>query len=953
MSKQSFSAVVNVFASHECIRLNEFLTANPDLDVGERDAIFRAGTAVLLSEANSALLRVLLLELHAAKLTGQIPQGAPDVQFEAFVRKALQPAFIKHLDDRYPALRGRLERVLATRRRAIETMVSRLVTDRVRLAQFFGISCARLVTVSLGLGDSHDQGHAVAKLEFSGGALMYKPRPMQLDVRLDAFLERLFSESSGRIRVPKAMDCTDYGWSIFVEHEYCEDEASLFDFYRNLGCWISVMHLLAGSDIHCENLIASGSVPVIVDPECLFAKNWVAKDMGKGEAYVEATRMISGSVLRSGIVPYRSPFDALKGVELSSMAASAEKESEVVGPTLVDEGTVNARIARGRITLDTPKSMPSPKNIFMQHVEDVFDGFSQTNHLLRGLDGSGELDSLLQDFRGCRVRDLYRPTQVYAEVRQMLWHPASLHDPEKARSRASMMLGRGVGLTSEQVESEIENLMLRDVPVYRSEVSAERIESTLGLWRSNALDTQEMILRASILAADLNSRDDAVSEKQQVRILGNASASISDDLDEERRELAEQAVRRLLNFSVRAEDGSSTWVGPVRGINGWMVEPVEADFYNGLGGIAVTLAGYRHEMGCGRVNTVDGIQETLDGCLTALRSMELASKPTRGGGFNGLGARIWTWLTLHSLTKRTDMLDVAVEYAQTLLSHDPVEDEELDLLSGEAGLIVPLMHLGNATQDPCWLNQAVAIGNRLVGAAILDDKGARWRSISFKEPLGGFAHGATGIGWALARLSLSQTGTEGDRQYWAHVAKRAFAFEKSLYDKEHCAWRDLRRIDDTVFSNAWCHGGIGIGLAASDLYAQTGLETYLQTMRVAMASALKFGWHKRANLCHGSLGMREMVSRIAQFDHEAGRQALGDGDRIVLSEIKRFMTGAGQLVEELFVPGLMTGLSGIVHGLCRMHPECELPSPLLMEASPRGSFSCQVVMTNRSSGMSP
>jgi type 2 lantibiotic biosynthesis protein LanM len=931
MSKQSFSAPVKAFASQERSRLNDFLMAHPGLDAAERDVILRAGTASLLSEANSSLLRVLLLELHAAKLTGQIPQGPSDTQFTAFVSAALQPAFARHLDDRYPVLRIRLDRALANRRLAIETMVSRLTTDRECLARFFGISCVRLEALSLGLGDSHDQGHAVAKLEFSEGALMYKPRPMQLDVRLDAFLERLFPAGSGRIRVPKAMDRTDYGWTAFVEHEYCESEACLVDFYQNLGRWISVMHLLAGSDIHCENLIASGSVPVIVDPECLFAKNWVAKDMGKGEAYVEATRMISGSVLRSGIVPFRSPFDALKGVELSSMAASAEKESEVFGPTLVDEGTSNARIAEGRITLDGPKSMPSPKNIFLQHVDDVFDGFAQTNHLLRGLDSSGELGPLLQGFRGCRVRELYRPTQVYAEVRQMLWHPASLHDPEKARSRAVAMLGRGVGLTAEQVESEIEDLIMRDVPVYRSGLSDNRIELALGLWRSNALDAQEMILRASILTADLNNRDDGARKKQQRRILGMASASINGDLDKNRRMLAEQAVRRLVNFSVRAGDGSSTWVGPVRGINGWMVEPVEADLYNGLGGIAFTLAGYRHEMGCGRVNTVDDVEETLDGCLTALRSMELASKPMRGGGFNGIGARIWTWLTLHSFMRRTDMLDVAVEHAQKLLSHDFVEGGELDLLSGEAGLIVPLLHLGHATQDPRWLNLAAAIGNRLADAAILDDMGARWGSISFKESLGGFAHGATGIGWSLARLSLSQAGTVENRCRWARVAERAFEFETSLYDKEQCAWRDLRRTDDKVFSNAWCHGGIGIGLAASDLYAQTGLKTHLRTMHAAMASALKLGWHKRVNLCHGSLGMREMVSRIAPVDPEAGRQALEKGDRIVLSEIKRLMTGTDQLVEELFVPGLMTGLSGVVHGLCRMHPKCELPSPLLME----------------------
>ncbi len=931
MPQHSFSDIAKAYASRECNNLHESLSSILDLDAQSRTIIFRAGADALVAATNSSLLRVLILELHAAKLTGQIPEGSSDAQFEAFALEAQRPSFVSHLEARYPALLTKLGDVISNRRRAIELMTSRLVSDRERLTSTFGVPCDRLTALQIGVGDSHDRGQAVARIQFRGGALMYKPRPMRLDVALDAFLDRLFPDNPDRIRVPKTADCIDYGWAALVAHKYCEDENSIDNFYRNLGSWISVMHLLGGSDIHCENMIAAGSVPVIVDPECLFAKNWVARDVSKGEAYVEAIRMISGSVLRSGIVPYRSPFDALKGVELSSMAASMAAGLEITGPVLLEEGTANARIATGKITLDTPKSIPSPENTFAEHVGNILDGFSQTNALLKRIDRDGRLNSLVQVFLGSHVRDLYRPTQIYAEIRQMLWHPASLHSPEDARVRAKNILGNAGGLTPAQVDSEIECLTLRDIPIYRSKVDSQRIDSTLDLWRSNSLETQEMILRASIVAAELNARDDNPAKTREVRVLGSAHASIGNEWDDKRRELAEWAVHRILRFSIVAKDGSSTWVSPLRGVNGWMIEPVEGDFYNGVGGIAFALAGYLHEMDQGRANIICGVREKLESCLTSLRSIEANAPPVRGGGFNGTGAKILTWLLLYSLLKKNEFLDYATEHARTLSIFDCDSIKSLDIIAGEAGLIVPLLNLYDITHDPNWLSLAKAIGNRLASAAEANHYGVGWKSDSYEHPLGGFAHGATGIGWALARLSLTPAGTVEERDHWSDIAQRAFRFEESLYDPEYCAWRDIRRLDERVFSNAWCHGGIGIGLAASDLYTRTGAKVYLCAMRTALASALKLGWQKKANLCHGNLGMREMVLRTIDTDDYASKDALHHGDRVVISEIQNLMCDEGALAEELFIPGLMTGLSGIAHGLCRMHRECDLPSPLLME----------------------
>ena len=62
-----------------------------------------------------------------------------------------------------------------------------------------------------------------------------------------------------------------YGWAEFVAHRYCDGEAELARFYRGLGHWLGVLRLLGGTDIHHENLIAVGPVPVVIDVESLFA----------------------------------------------------------------------------------------------------------------------------------------------------------------------------------------------------------------------------------------------------------------------------------------------------------------------------------------------------------------------------------------------------------------------------------------------------------------------------------------------------------------------------------------------------------------------------------------------------------------------------------------------------------------------------------------------------------
>src|ERR1700748_609981 len=139
------------------------LTAwSPQLDDSERDLIGRMADAALHTHARLKLNRVLLLELHAAKLEGLLTANDEAARFAQFVELACKPAFVAHLDTRYPVLRLRLYRMLDRQRCAIEAMIERFITDRDSLVTLLGQPTGRLLALTMGEGDLHAGGHAVA-----------------------------------------------------------------------------------------------------------------------------------------------------------------------------------------------------------------------------------------------------------------------------------------------------------------------------------------------------------------------------------------------------------------------------------------------------------------------------------------------------------------------------------------------------------------------------------------------------------------------------------------------------------------------------------------------------------------------------------------------------------------------------------------------------------------------
>ncbi|MGH8086777.1 MAG: type 2 lanthipeptide synthetase LanM family protein, partial [Stenotrophomonas sp.] len=78
---------------------------------------------------------------------------------------------------------------------------------------------------------------------------------------------------------------------------------------------------------------------------------------------------------------------------------------------------------------------------------------------------------------------------------------------------------------------------------------------------------------------------------------------------------------------------------------------------------------------------------------------------------------------------------------------------------------------------------------------------------------------------------------------------------------------------------------------------------------------------------------RELLVRAAAVDPEGCPYPVDVAAAEIISSIEEHNGMVGGLTRAAFTPGLMIGLAGAIYGFSRMHPDCTLPSPLLLERS--------------------
>jgi type 2 lantibiotic biosynthesis protein LanM len=948
MSSRHFDRSLGCLVSPALDELATQLSFVEGLSERERDVIADATRESLYTILHSKVGRLLVLELNAARVTGRLSGEDSEQRWQQFLDLSSQRPFWDDLASHYPSL-WRVDTIVQNRCAATLRFAQRWAADRRRLECLCAGDPCELNGLSFGAGDSHRGGSTVAIARGDGWRIVYKPRSLAIDSVLRDFVGKLADDHGAALSIllPQAIDFGDYGWVEFVDHRFAAGDEELTSFYRGIGHLLALMRLLSGSDLHAENVIAHGGSPVVIDCETLFTPKIPPSPSGYGEAFDRACGLIARTVFSIGLLPGRGNSLGWRGVDSSAVGMLPGQQPMQQQQGIVGAGSDTAHF--GPILAEAPVSQnhPSPRPALTEYWPEVLRGFDELTATLQRLDAAGSLGPRLRAFDECRIRVVVRSTEVYAEIGRMLWHPVSLHDPEPARKRAFGLLEKmaaNVSVAPDDpavIHAEIDELLEGDIPYFSAVAREGRlqgpggtywlppcqlIEAALADWRNADFALERKVVQASLVSAYLNNNWKA-HETPGLQPQGRGG-----DLEARRRRQARRIVQAIAANAIHADDGSVAWIAPVLTATGWSVQPLQQDLYNGTSGLALLLGAYLRETEAGRADPIHGLERLFAATLHTLHlgeakrerlaGEEMKVRPIPPGAYLGLGSQIWTYVVLaHWKLDGGDGLRRACKLAGQIPAAAAVDDVH-DLLSGSAGAIGPLLTLANKTADENYIRMASQLGDQLHERAIHRNGQAYWPKADSPGGMGGFAHGVTGIGWALTRLARA-TGSERHQQ----LSQEAFAFEDSLFDEQEQNWRDLRKLESGKTAAAWCHGSVGIGLAHLDLDPTMSHASTRKFVRRAAAATWRLGMGPNHCACHGNLGAWELLDHAiaaGEAPKELSAPYLLD---LILTHLDQHGPFGG-MSRNAFTPGLLPGLGGIAYQLLRAHPEHDLPSIL-------------------------
>ncbi|MFE3518930.1 type 2 lanthipeptide synthetase LanM family protein [Streptomyces sp. NPDC059166] len=865
--------------------------------------------------------RTLVSELHEARNDGRLEGAGPRDRFRDFLRLTGGRTGLAALVTRYPVLARVLAQSAMNSADAFAEMLDRLAADGELLSSSTvsgsgaagGGPAARgphtLTGVTAGTGDSHRGGRSVMLLRFADGArLVYKPRPLAAEQHFGTLVE-WFNSLPGTpgLRAPEVHDRGTYGWVEFIEDGPCRSTAATALFYRRLGALLALLHVLDGTDLHHENLIACGPHPVLVDVETLFHR-----PLSPVPPADPAARALQSSVHRVGLLPQLLVGDTT-ALDMSAVGGGRAAPSPLETASWAAAGTDTMRLVRAAGRFGESANAPTVDGVRA-------DPFRFTDALCEGFragytavgDARGDLlgpKGLLRLFAGDEIRFVPRPTFTYATLLHESTHPDLMRDAAE-RQQVFALLRTGVlgvpalpGLEDE----EIAELWRGDVPVFTTRPGTADVWSGTGRpvpgvtgptglarveTKIRALDTvdrqdQERIIRTAMVSTSAGHPHRASGDG---RPRTEASAPEPERLLAAARSVGDQLVSLAYHGGGRAN-----WIGlELLGERYWRLTPLAADLAGGYTGPALFLAQLASLTGAARyADAARAALAPVPGLLDALHRRDEELGALGSGAFAGLGGIAYAVAEVGALLDDTRISDLAGP-ATRLCRAASTAEAELGVRGGAAGGLAALLAVHRATGRAEALGGAAQCAARIVAAPL--------------PARAGFADGAAGIGWALLRLSADD-------------------------DRSPCrdAGLDALRtaVRGTDGARTWCEGVAGVALAVADspqALADPELSGWLASRAGEVARDVPPG---DDSLCHGELGVLELLGHAALpglRPHWLRRT----GTLLAAADRARSRCGTPGHTPH---PGLLTGLSGIGHGLLRAGFPDRIGSALLMRHS--------------------
>lgn len=873
--------------------------------------------------------------------------------------KGLRKAGLKAFFLDRPVLARLLSTVVAQWQAATLEFVERLYRDLpVGINSLAGGSLpGRVVQIGAGLSDLHRGGRSVYKVTFESGlSIGYKPKDLHIDLAWESLLNWLEAEgapaSAGTVATRA---CDTYGWVEWLSSRPCASLTEAREFFHRSGATLCLVRMLQGSDFHFENVLAHGSVPVLVDLETLMHARQKEEPpvVGPEKAMAEAARMLDDSVCSTAYLPGWLSVPGGTAVLVGGLDMHGRPDTRI-------EDGMDARAEKSAATdFEARGNLPrlDGRPLRVQDFEaELIAGYEAMFDFLRarGADmasDGGPLDS----FTDLTIRPVLRATQLYGLLQIRALGRTSVVDGV-AWSLHFDFLYR-MSLTADDVlpiaavcDYERASMAAFDAPFFEGRTTSRDVVCGDGtvvpeFFRGSCLDEVRTRLRS--LGDHLLNRDRTMI-RLALRATATHQAAETTSVDENttadlpplpasRRRLVDAAVRladAIDQTSVKA-GGGATWVAvsPVTSDErAVQIQPQAPAFLTGTLGIATFLAALHRVSGdpVHRARIEPLIAILVDQAADPAKMRSISRLNTLGLG-SGVGGLVYGLAVLAGFLDESRLLDLARSYARLITDARIADDKDFDLFSGAAGAIVGLLALYRHDSSP-------AIGDRIraCSAHLLQNRtstrfgGMAWRGRRWKVPQAGLMHGASGVALALARAGHALDAPEP-----REAAEQGLAYERALF--ELCGgWPDLRDtadregIAEAPHRSDYANGAAGIGMARLELVRNAGPTAELTTDIERTVRAVRANPGAMTDeLFSGNAGRIVFLARAGYFLND---DTLRSDANIQIARLLaiaddhgRFRWRAGKDGDN---PGLFNGAAGV--GLALLQSACPEDIPDLL-----------------------
>jgi len=299
---------------------------------------------------------------------------------------------------------------------------------------------------------------------------------------------------------------------------------------------------------------------------------------------------------------------------------------------------------------------------------------------------------------------------------------------------------------------------------------------------------------------------------------------------------------------------------------------------------------------------------------------------------SGLGSLVYALLKIGALLGEPALIRDAQELSGLITPCRILGDENLDVMFGAAGALLALLALdrevsGPDAQESTPLELAVACAARLLSQRTRRVGRLQvWPMGSEKRPVGGFAHGASGIACALIRLF----GRTGEPELLA-AAREGIAYERTLYVTDGWNWRISWR-PGARLGRSWCNGASGVALSRLEILNFEATPEAAREVREALDVTGSPELDDDDLLCCGNMGRVDILLHAAC---KLGDESLHVAARSLACHVlerAREREGFGLMAASRysFDPRFFLGLAGIGYTLLRLADPLGLPCVLAL-----------------------